>query len=102
VPDGERFLEAYVSKDGKLWQKLNWDIEQLPDDIYTPMHVVNHIFHQNGEHLFAYDFDTLKWVLQRAGFQTVVRQSFRKSVDVELAIDQEHHRPYSLYVDAVK
>jgi predicted SAM-dependent methyltransferase len=102
VPDAEQFLEAYVHKDKRLWRKLGWDIDRLPDDIYTPLHVINHIFHQSGEHLFAYDFETLKWALQQAGFLTVLRQSFGTSVDPELAIDRKVHRPYSLYVDAVK
>lgn len=102
VPDAERFLEAYVLKDKGLWRKLGWNIEKLPDDIYTPMHVINHIFHQGGEHLFAYDFETLKWALHGAGFPTVLRQSFGISIDSELAIDRDTHRPYSLYVDAVK
>ena len=102
VPDAERFLEAYVRKHKCLWRKLGWDIDRLPDDIYTPLHVINHIFHQGGEHLFAYDFETLKWALHQSGFPTVLRQSFGTSIDPELAIDQEIHRPYSLYVDAVK
>ena len=89
-------------KDKDLWRKLGWNVDRLPDDIYTPMHVINHIFHQGGEHLFAYDFETLKWALNRAGFPTVLRQSFGTSIDSELAIDRENHRPYSLYVDAVK
>jgi predicted SAM-dependent methyltransferase len=102
VPNAERFLEAYVRKDKGLWRDLGWDIDRLPDDIYTPMHVINHIFHQGGEHLFAYDFETLRWALHQAGFATVLRQSFGQSIDPELAIDREIHRPYSLYVDAVK
>jgi predicted SAM-dependent methyltransferase len=102
VPDAERFLEAYVGKDRDLWRNLGWDIDRLPADIYTPMHVINHIFHQGGEHLFAYDFETLEWALRRAGFPTVLRQSFGTSIDSQLAIDREYHRPWSLYVDAVK
>jgi predicted SAM-dependent methyltransferase len=102
VPDAERFLEAYVRKDKCLWRDLGWDIDRLPDDIHTPLHVINHIFHQGGEHLFGYDFETVKWALHRAGFPTVLKQSFGKSIDPELAIDRETHRFYSLYVDAVK
>ncbi len=102
VPDGRRFLEAYVLADNARWRDLGWDTENLPGDICTPMHVINHIFHQSGEHLFAYDFETLKWALQQAGFSTVEQTSFRVSRDPELVIDQENHAPYSLYVEAVK
>jgi predicted SAM-dependent methyltransferase len=102
VPDAARFLEAYISRDRNLWRDLGWDLDQFPSDIYTPMHAINHIFHQGGEHLFGYDFETLKWALEKAGFRTVLKQRFGVSIDSELAIDEENHRPYSLYVDAVK
>lgn len=102
VPDARRFIEAYLSGDNARWRELGWDIESLPSDIYTPMHVVNHTFHQGGEHMFGYDFETLAWVLRRAGFSEVVHQSFGQSLDPDLAIDQPDHRRYSLYVDARK
>jgi hypothetical protein len=41
-------------------------------------------------------------VLLEAGFASVHKQSFRVSLDAQLAIDQDQHRPYSLYVEAVK
>jgi len=100
VPDAERFLRAYASGEPTEWEGLGWGV--LPHDIHTRMHVLNHIFHQEGEHLFGYDFETLKWVLRQAGFQEVVKMSFGKSLDPALAIDQENHRPYSLYVEARK
>ena len=102
VPDGQRFLEAYAGKNPANWKALGWDLEHMPDDIFTPMHIVNHIFHQSGEHLFAYDFDTLKLLLERSGFRKVVKQQFHVSIDARLAIDQENHHLYSLYLDAVK
>ena len=102
VPDAERFLIAYASRDPDAWRRLGWDVARLPHDICTPMHVINHIFHQSGEHLFAYDFETLRFALQEAGFQKISRMTFRQSCDPTLAIDQEVHAPYSLYVEAVK
>jgi|SRR6516225_2690615 predicted SAM-dependent methyltransferase len=100
VPDARRFLEAYVSGDSTLWRSLGW--YPLPDDIYSPMHAINHIFHQSGEHLFAYDFETLAIALNRVGFKKIEEMSFRKSHDQELAIDQANHAPHSLYVEAIK
>jgi predicted SAM-dependent methyltransferase len=102
VPDAERFLAAYTSRDPEAWRELGWDLTRLPYDIFTPMHVINHIFHQGGEHLFAYDFETLKFALQGAGFEKINRVGFRHSADPALAIDQEVHAPYSLYVEAIK
>jgi predicted SAM-dependent methyltransferase len=102
VPDAKAFLEAYVAGDRQQWLALNWDPQNLPHDIYTPMHIINHTFHQEGEHLFAYDAETLKWSLQQAGFVDFREMSFRQSSDPALALDQENHAPYSLYAEARK
>lgn len=102
VPDAKRFVEAYVSGDEATWSELGWDIAHLPSDLVTPMHVVNHVFHQGGEHLFGYDFETLKVLLSQAGFERIERRAFRQSADPQLAIDQQNHAPYSLYVEAVR
>ncbi len=102
VPDGRRYIEAYLSENNENWKLLGWDLENMPDDIYTPMHILNHIFHQDGEHQFAYDFETLSFALGRAGFSEVVRQKYGESEDLELAIDMPKHSAYSLYVDARK
>lgn len=100
VPDGKRFAEAYVGNDPVLWKGLGW--HPLPEDILTPMHALNHIFHQGGEHLFAYDFQTLELALKQAGFSAVHHMAYQQSIDPQLAIDQQEHAAYSLYVDAVK
>lgn len=100
VPDGERWTKAYVADDPKLWAGLG--MEKLPDDMPTPMTMLNHVFHQGGEHLFAYDFKTMKHALREAGFAIVERSSFRESSIEELAIDLPQHAPYSLYVEAEK
>ena len=102
VPDIKRMIEAYVSGDKARWLELGWDLEAMPGDIHTPMHILNHTFNQDSEHLFAYDFETLALVLRRAGFETIERMSYRRSRDPQLAIDQQYHAPYSLYVEAVK
>jgi len=102
VPDAARYMAAYVGKSTGDFQALGWDLGNLPSDIYTPAHIVNHVFHQGGEHYFGWDFETMDWALRRAGFQEVLRQSYRVSRDPELAIDQANHAPYSLYVEAVK
>jgi len=100
VPDAERFMAAYTRKSTSEFADLGWD--PLPSDIYTRAHAINLMFHQNGEHLFGWDFETLEFALRQAGFMRVIKQSFGVSVDPQLAIDQAFHRPYSLYVEAVK
>ena len=68
----------------------------------TPMELVNHVFHQGGEHCFGWDYTTMEFALRRAGFVQVIKQSYKQSLDPVLIIDQPNHAPYSLYVDAVK
>jgi predicted SAM-dependent methyltransferase len=100
VPDGRRFAEAYVRDDPAAWAALG--LEPFPADMPTPMAMLNHVFHQGGEHHFAYDFETLAWALRAAGFAGVERSAFGASGDPALAIDRQEHAPYSLYVEAVK
>ena len=100
VPDGRRFAEAYVRNDRALWAQLGFD--PLPADMPTPMAMLNHVFHQGGEHHFTYDCETLGWALGRAGFADVRRCAFGESADPLLAIDRREHAPYSLYVEAMK
>lgn len=102
VPDAERYARAYAERSTAQFAALGWDLDRLPDDIHTPMHVLNHVFHQSGEHLFGWDFETMQWALRRAGFTQILRQSYQVSSDQDLAIDQPNHAPYSLYVEAVR
>lgn len=102
VPDARRYMEAYLSGRPETWRELGWDLHALPPDLHTPMHVINHVFHQEGEHLFGYDFETLEFALRRAGFREIARQAYLQSWDPDLAIDREQHRKYSLYVEARK
>jgi predicted SAM-dependent methyltransferase len=102
VPDCERLMHAYVSKDDAEWRAYGFHSAQRHDDLLTPIEMVNHVFHQYGEHFFGWDFQAMERVLRDAGFGQVVKMSFGRSLDPELAIDQPNHVPYSLYVDAVK
>lgn len=101
VPDAERFLHAYCSGDMRRFHELAVP-DPLPEDLPTPMDVVNHVFHQWHEHRWGYDFETLAHRLRTAGFEQIEQKAFGSSVDPLLAADREHHAPYSLYVDAVK
>lgn len=100
VPDGRRFAEAYLKNDRALWSSLGLD--PLPQDMPTPMAMLNHVFHQGGEHHFAYDFETMEWVLRKAGFADVRQRAFGESSDPLLAIDRREHSCYSLFVEAKK
>lgn len=102
VPDAGAHLVAYVSGEIENWKALDWDLDHLPPDFYTPMDIVNHIFRQQEEHRYAYDFETLRQMLYRAGFTNIVKTEFGISLDPKLCDDLPIHKSYSLYVDAVK
>jgi predicted SAM-dependent methyltransferase len=101
VPDAERYLRAYAHDDLSGFVELATPIP-FPADLPTKLDLVNHVFHQSGEHRWAYDFETLSWRLRSAGFERVLKMSYQESLDPELAQDRENHAPYSLYVDAIK
>ena len=65
------------------------------------MCMLNHVFHQKGEHLFGYDFETLEYLLDVCGFRNVTLSSFRASVEFPTELDLVVHENYSLYVEAV-
>jgi predicted SAM-dependent methyltransferase len=101
VPDAGRFLEAYCSGSDAAFAQLGFP-RPFPGDLPTPMDVVNHIFHQWHEHRWGYDFETLAERLRTVGFQSIVQRGFGESSDPHMTADREQHKPYSLYVDAVK
>lgn len=102
VPDAEKFLRAYVAGDSRQWLALGYDLNALPLNPPTPMSIINHVFHQRGEHRAAYDFNTLHHILARHGFSQIKRQCFGQSDDPGMNIDRPNHAPYSLYVDCRK
>jgi len=102
VPDAERFLMAYVSKRKEDWLSLGWDLDNLPKGFKTPMDVINFVFRQEEEHLYAYDFQTLELLLREAGFKKIYKTAFRVSVDPELCDDLASYYRHSLYVEAIK
>jgi predicted SAM-dependent methyltransferase len=102
VPDAGRYLRAYAHADLQSWRELGLDRDKMPGGMHTPIEMINHVFHQGGEHKFGWDYPTMELALRRAGFSRSVRQSYGVSVDGDLALDQPNHAPYSLYVDAIK
>ncbi len=59
------------------------------------MEHLNYHFHQEGDHKFGYDFQTLSKLLSRAGFKSIRRREFNP-------IRSESRRFNTLYVDANK
>jgi predicted SAM-dependent methyltransferase len=101
VPDAHRYLHAYCRADLEGFRELAVP-DPFPADLPTRMDVINHLFHQWGEHRWAYDFETLTLRLRNAGFDGIEQTGYRRSILPALAQDRDVHAPYSLYVDAVK
>ena len=68
----------------------------------TPMELINEVFRQGHQHKFAYDFETLSFLLYRYGFSEVVRADYGSSLMPELILDQASRASESIYVDARK
>ncbi len=102
VPDAGRFLQAYQSGNKDDWSALGWDLNKLPEGFYTQMDIINHIFRQCEEHLYAYDLETISLLLERAGFSRIQKKEFGISLDPRLSDDLAAYKLHSLYVEAIK
>lgn len=97
VPDTEWPVRAYSEfteyQDYFKAAKESW---QHPKWCQTKMEHINHHFRQDGLHKFAYDFETLKKLLDRCGFVDIVRREF------DPQLDTEKRKLGTLYVSAIK
>lgn len=96
MPDGEIYLDIYQRR------KQNENVKMPYEDGYiSPMHRINGIFRNHG-HLFIYDFETVRIILEEAGFKHITKQKYKQGRDAELLRDTEYRSIESLYVEAVK
>ena len=106
VPDAEKYLFAYCSKDWdqlKQTRPLNEDLSDSMGIRYnTKMELINEVFRQGGEHKYAWDYETMNHALKKAGFNKISKKNYLESNDKTLAIDMEARRHESLYVEAYK
>lgn len=95
VPDTEWPLRAYFEGARAEYFRLAKE-KWHPKWCKTKMEHINYHFRQGTEHKFAYDLETLKYILEKCGFTEVKRRDF----DPEL--DSYDRRQGTLYVDAIK
>lgn len=109
VPDAGVYLRAYAGP----WELLaemrpldrtveGWRDRWLGQIYQTKMQFMNAIFRQGYEHKYAYDEETLTFVMREAGFADVVVQQFGMSIDPKMAPDMKERRTESLYVEGIK
>ncbi len=94
VPDGELYFDLYHErKNGKT---VHFPYEE---GHITGMSRINELFRRHG-HLFIYDFETMKKILEAAGFVNIRKESYRKGNDPVLLLDLDWRAHESLYVEA--
>lgn len=96
VPDAEIIMRRYFDAPNELvaWRGCAQE---------TPMEVVNSYFRQRYEHQFLYDWATMEKMLQRAGFNRIIRVSFKRAeICQPIMLDDQKYEWESLYVEAQK
>lgn len=107
VPDAEKYLIGYVQEGWDYMKKTRPLDDDLNDALMgikyqTKMQLVNEVFRQGGQHKYAWDFETIKLSLQKAGFTNIQKMEYKQSHDPKVAIDELIRQPESLYVEAIK
>ena len=107
VPDAKRYLEAYVAGGWESLSELRPLVEKrldpwLGDRYNTRMELINAVFRQGSQHKYAYDYETLAFLLSRYGFKTVQQQTYQHSWNPELCLDWKKRASESLYVEGRK
>ena len=98
VPDGEIFIDMYLkARNGEPYEIPHEDELGEP----TPMMVLNKVARGYG-HLFLFDFDTFKYLMEEIGFKDIKKETFRHGRNPRLLVDSELRKAESLYVEATK
>jgi len=80
-PDMKKVCKSYFkykSKDLLTDRKSRWPDFSLQND--TPsQHMINILFHQSGQHKNLYDYELVKYALEKSGFKNCKRVTEKKS-----------------------
>lgn len=102
VPDGELYLRGYVNLlESDKAPPLPYAHRDSENGAYSPIISVNRIFREEG-HQFIYDFDCLKELLLKAGFNQIHKLGFGHGRNSNLILDSPSRKFESLYIEAVK
>jgi len=101
VPDTEWPILSYANGDPTYFSLARARFH--PAWCNTRMHNLNYHFRQGREHKYAYDFETLKQILESAGFISIARRSFVPGLDSDARrVDFLPRNSAGLYVNALK
>jgi predicted SAM-dependent methyltransferase len=97
TPDAGRFLRSYAGDREFLRHP------DFPSPVETPLDRINIMMREGGQHLWAYDFESLSFCMRKTGFSSVVEQRFGVSLHPRMqGIDYDIRAFESLYVEGVK
>jgi predicted SAM-dependent methyltransferase len=94
VPDTEWPLKAYSDDKDNYFGTAKKIFH--PPKCKTKLDHINYHFRQDGEHKYAWDFETLKNALEEIGFRNCTRRDF------DPALDSESRFLGTLYVDCAR
>ena len=96
MPDGEIYVDIYN-------RRKNGEAIEMPyeEGYISTMHRINGIFRNHG-HMFIYDFNTVRIILEEAGFININKSKFKQGKNDKLLNDTEFRAIESLYVEATK
>ena len=97
VPDVELYIDLYLRD--RRGEKVVLPYEEELE-IKTPLFALNRIMRAH-EHLYAYDFEAMRHLIEQAGFDSVSRTTFGSGSDPVLLIDTPERACESLYVEAL-
>ena len=103
MPDAELYLRGYAKETTISNERhLPYAEHDAYNGMYSPIMSVNRIFRDHG-HLFLYDFDCLKKLLQHNGFSNIAKREFSCGTNRLLCSkDTKAREIESLYVEASK
>jgi predicted SAM-dependent methyltransferase len=96
VPDTSWPLSDYVGQGADGYLEATKLHKWHPDWCRTKMEHINFHFRQDGEHKFAWDFETMEQALRETGFVDIRRREHQP------ALDSVSRIVGTLYVDAIK
>jgi predicted SAM-dependent methyltransferase len=103
VPDLGLWVKAYTTNDRFFFEEYR---KILDEDIHVTNGAVFMGMLHNHDHKCGYDFDTIKWVLEHAGFVNVKKTLYADSEHVDNISEIEPYNPLrvmeSLCVECVK
>jgi predicted SAM-dependent methyltransferase len=102
VPDMRKYAEAYLSPGWDLLNEVGCGGELPQATFATKIEALNHVFVQDGEHYGGFDEEYLRRTLEQAGFADVEQVEWCQGRFPGGAIDREQHKPYSLFMEAVR